>query len=110
MDPFGRIPPGPGTVPDPVPAKPAWSPEVHPSREGHPSEDVLEEYSFGRLAERDTAPLEEHLMLCEDCRDSLEYVEGFIQGMKSGILVYREAHPESASIQPVAARWWALAP
>jgi len=101
MDPFGRKPPGPGTVPDPVPAKPACSPE------GHPSDDVLEEYAFGRLAERDIAPLEEHFMLCEDCRDSLERVEGFIQSLKSGILVYRHAHPNSTAVRPVAARWWA---
>src|SRR5437764_7056481 len=43
--------------------------------DAHPSDDLLEEYSFGRLDEHDIARLEEHLMLCEKCRDSLEHVE-----------------------------------
>ena len=60
-------------------------------RNGHPAEEVLEEYSFGRLHGRDCGEVEEHLMLCEPCRESLAGLETFIQSMKTGILEDRES-------------------
>jgi len=41
-------------------------------------------------------------MLCDGCRQSLERVESFIQGMKTAILEERE----EAALKPAAARWW----
>jgi hypothetical protein len=35
----------------------------------HPSEDLLERYSMGRLTEAEVAPLEEHLLICGECRN-----------------------------------------
>jgi anti-sigma factor ChrR (cupin superfamily) len=37
----------------------------------HPSDGLLERYSMGRLTEAETAPLEEHLLICEECRNRL---------------------------------------
>jgi hypothetical protein len=49
----------------------------------HPSEDALENYAFHRLAEEDSARLEEHLMLCETCQEALDKAEQFILLMKA---------------------------
>jgi len=35
----------------------------------HPSDDLLERYSMGRLTEAEMTPLEEHLLICEKCRN-----------------------------------------
>ena len=35
----------------------------------HPSDDLLERYSMSRLTEAEMAPLKEHLLICEKCRD-----------------------------------------
>jgi anti-sigma factor ChrR (cupin superfamily) len=35
----------------------------------HPSEDLLERYFNGRLTEAEVAPLEEHLLICGECRN-----------------------------------------
>jgi anti-sigma factor ChrR (cupin superfamily) len=34
----------------------------------HPSDDLLERYSMGRLTEAEMALLKEHLLICEKCR------------------------------------------
>jgi predicted anti-sigma-YlaC factor YlaD len=38
---------------------------------GQIAEDDLEADALDRLAEPDAAPLEEHLLVCEDCRERL---------------------------------------
>jgi hypothetical protein len=53
-----------------------------PSVVAHPTEDVLEEYAFGRLSEKDLAKVENHLLICQNCRDSLLHVDQFILAMK----------------------------
>ncbi len=37
----------------------------------HPSDDRLERYSKNRLTEEEIAPLKEHLLICEKCRNRL---------------------------------------
>ena len=37
----------------------------------HPSDDLLERYSMSRLTEAEMAPLEEHLLTCEKCRNTV---------------------------------------
>jgi hypothetical protein len=37
----------------------------------HPSDDLLERYSTGRLTEAEMALLEEHLLICEKCRNTV---------------------------------------
>jgi hypothetical protein len=49
----------------------------------HPSEHVLEEYAFGRLAEPAAEVFEEHLLTCTTCQHALETVDEYIVLMKS---------------------------
>ncbi len=53
------------------------------SRRGiHLSEDLLEEYVFGRLKGSALSTVEEHLLICADCRRRLEETEGFIRAAR----------------------------
>ncbi len=56
-----------------------------PSVPVHPTEDLLEEYSFGRVFEPALAPLEEHLLDCTLCQDRLLAVDEYTALMKAGI-------------------------
>lgn len=57
-----------------------------PSVPVHPTEDLLEEYSFGRVLEPALAPLEEHLLDCTLCQDRLLAVDEYTALMKAGIV------------------------
>ena len=48
----------------------------------HPTEDILEAYALHRLPESLLAPLEEHLLACESCRDALAEMDEFVTAMK----------------------------
>jgi hypothetical protein len=54
----------------------------------HPDEDVLENYAFYRLCEREACDLEEHLLVCEKCQDKLAQTEEYIRLMKGGTAAY----------------------
>jgi hypothetical protein len=56
-----------------------------PSVPVHPTEDLLEEYSFGRVLEPALAPLEEHLLDCTLCQNRLLAVDEYTALMKAGI-------------------------
>jgi len=56
-----------------------------PSVPVHPTEDLLEEYSFGRVLEPALAPLEEHLLDCTLCQARLLAVDEYTALMKAGI-------------------------
>lgn len=58
--------------------------------ESHFPDDVLEQYSMGKLSSLDYGPLEEHLLLCTTCQTRLTKVEEFVQ-------VIRAVLTESAS-------------
>jgi hypothetical protein len=67
-----------------------------PSVPVHPTEDLLEEYSFGRVVEPELAPLEEHLLDCPLCQDRLLAVDEYTALMKAGMAAIerqREATP-----------------
>lgn len=51
----------------------------------HPAPELLEEYSFHRLGEAQADELEQHLLLCDDCRTTLTETEVYIRLMRSGI-------------------------
>jgi hypothetical protein len=57
--------------------------EVSQWSAGHPSEDVLEEYVFGRASETSSARLEEHLLWCERCQGALQEIEAYVRSMKT---------------------------
>lgn len=49
----------------------------------HISEDALEAYSMGRLSDEESAPLEEHLLLCAVCCARLEQTDEFVRVTKA---------------------------
>jgi hypothetical protein len=52
---------------------------------GHPSEDVLELYALGRLEPERLEPVEEHLLICEDCRRAVEQAEEYARIMRAAL-------------------------
>lgn len=50
----------------------------------HPSDDLLEEYAFRRLAEEQAAPLEGHLLACSSCQEALAEIDEYVLLMKRG--------------------------
>jgi hypothetical protein len=51
----------------------------------HQADDQLELYALGRLTEPEQAALEEHLLICEACRQRLEEAEAFAKAMRRAI-------------------------
>ena len=50
----------------------------------HLSDDILEMYSMGRLAEDQAAPIEDHLLVCPACQAKLTETDEFVQLIKKG--------------------------
>lgn len=48
-----------------------------------PTDDMLEEYSFERLAPKATEDLEEHLLICQSCQNRLKSIDEYIGVMKA---------------------------
>ena len=57
----------------------------------HISDDDLERYAIGTLPETELAPLEEHLLICSDCRDRLEATERYVVAMRAAAARVRES-------------------
>lgn len=49
---------------------------------GHVSEDILEEYAFLRLSNAETAIVEEHLLICPRCCQTLQKIDEFVLAVK----------------------------
>jgi hypothetical protein len=56
----------------------------------HLSEEMLERYAFGQLAEDFVSPLEEHMLVCEGCRARLLAVEEYLRIGAAAAKVLRE--------------------
>ena len=52
----------------------------------HVHADQLEEYALRRLSEPETAAVEEHLLVCEDCRDGLISIDEVISVTRAAML------------------------
>ena len=48
----------------------------------HLSEDDIEKYAMGKMTETEAAPTEEHLLVCQQCRDELELLGLIIAGLR----------------------------
>jgi hypothetical protein len=48
----------------------------------HPDEEQIERYAMGALQEQEADRLEEHLLLCQDCRRRLAEADEYIPAMK----------------------------
>jgi len=58
----------------------------------HASDELLEQYAMCKLPEPDTADLEEHLLICSECRDRLEETETFL-------LAFRQAAQDPVPVR-----------
>lgn len=51
--------------------------------DSHPDDDILEQYSLARLDRADQARVEEHLLICEICRQKLQGVDEFVRAVQA---------------------------
>jgi hypothetical protein len=58
------------------------------TRDRHPHEDVFEEYALDRLSEEETPAFEEHLLICEQCQNTLATTDEYIQVLKAATRAY----------------------
>jgi hypothetical protein len=61
------------------------SSDARPSALVHATEELLEEYSFGRIREPQLGWLEEHLLICPECQSGLDDIEEYKVFMKAGL-------------------------
>jgi Putative zinc-finger len=64
----------------------------------HPSEELLEEYFFHRLGEARLAEVEEHLLICEVCRNAVQELDLFIPSMKAEAARPARSQPRNMSV------------
>jgi len=69
------------------------------SHSGHPSDDELELYSLGRLREPRLSFLEEHLLICEECRRRMTNTDEYVAAMR---LALTEMEKEDAGTEETA--------
>jgi len=72
----------------------------------HVTEEDLEQYCLGGLTEVGCVRLEEHLLLCETCRDRLTETENFVGAMRAASRQLHEQQREEHSAGIVASRSW----
>ena len=60
-------------------------------RRPHPRIDTLELYSLARLLEPELGEVEEHLLVCQDCRDHVTSLDYYHSALKEAL---RQARPE----------------
>jgi len=69
-------------------------------RNRHPGEDELERYALGEIGEEGSASLEEHLLLCEACRERLRAHDSYVRAMKEAAAEWRAGHPAEGHRRP----------
>lgn len=77
-----------------------------PQPVNHVQEEELEQYCLGRLVEVRCARLEEHLLLCETCRDRLTETETFIASIRQANRRLCKEHAKQGAAGIVAGRTW----
>jgi hypothetical protein len=79
------------------------SSEARPSVLVHATEELLEEYSFGRICEPQLGWLEEHLLICPQCQLELDDLEEYRTLMKAGLAALeRERQAAAAPLDSLA--------
>lgn len=51
----------------------------------HGTEDLIESYTMGKLDSAEAAKFEEHLLICEFCRDQAEHADGLRRAMRQAL-------------------------
>jgi hypothetical protein len=64
------------------------SSDARPAVLVHATEELLEEYSFGRICEPQLGWLEEHLLICSQCQSDLDDIEEYKIFMKAGLAAF----------------------
>ena len=64
----------------------------------HLGEATIEKYSLGRLSARKTAEIEEHLLICESCRQSVAASDRYVAAMRTAARNLREAERKSGGL------------
>jgi hypothetical protein len=59
----------------------------------HLDDDELEEYSMGCLPESEGGGFEEHILVCEECRERLEAIDTFTASMRGAAAEFRSRQP-----------------
>ncbi len=63
----------------------SMSTDARPSALVHATEELLEEYTFGRICEPQLGWLEEHLLICPECQTALDDIDEYRIFMKAGL-------------------------
>jgi len=56
----------------------------------HMNAEEIEKYSLGGLSEEQAAPFDEHLLLCEVCRKSVEASDAYVAAMRGAARQVRQ--------------------
>ena len=70
----------------------------------HPDESELEKYSMGCLPEGEVGSLEEHLLLCEQCRQRLQETDSYTASMRGAAAEFRNRQ-RLEPVKPQRLRW-----
>ncbi len=70
----------------------------------HPTEDLLDEYVFGRLQGPALSTLEDHLLTCSSCQSALADLDDYNRAAKTALAELQQASPASAAWPPAWAR------
>lgn len=73
------------------------SSDARPSVLVHATEEILEEYSFGRICEPQLGWLEEHLLICPQCQLELDDIEEYKVFIKAGLASF-ESNRRAAAV------------
>lgn len=74
----------------------SMSTDARPSVLVHATEELLEEYSFGRIREPQLGWLEEHLLICPQCQSELDDIEEYKAFMKAGLASFESERVAAA--------------
>jgi hypothetical protein len=91
----------------------SMSADGRPSVLVHATEELLEEYTFGRIGEPQLGWLEEHLLICPECQSELDDIEEYKVFMKAGLASFERerqaaAGPLDSPAHPGVGRWSSL--
>jgi hypothetical protein len=82
----------------------SMSTDARPSVLVHATEEILEEYSFGRICEPQLGWLEEHLLICPQCLSELDDIEEYKIFMKAGLASFESERQAAAGLSDFRAR------
>jgi len=71
----------------------------------HPDEEILERYALGQCTEAECELVEEHLLICASCRNSLDECDNWIELMKSELPAATKPKPDTASFWTKFGNW-----